>query len=248
MNETSNKKRKIFVIDLTATLEESEITESNESNESLSSSTKAVTTTDISALTSKQPRTTSIPVINGWIIYDPLAHPFISINEFIETYNPAEISTMQCHWICVKSPHRQMKSASTHEDIQSLIQAWNKLEDSNKTQEVIQTLSELFEVVIGKWLIFAKPETAQALWSKIAKDVVEGKLGPSAKISTSNSKQHVICVYTENFTDEADVIRVRDRLREIGFTSKLNYKPDAYTYCDIYTKNPWNIRATRYTI
>jgi len=36
-------------------------------------------------------------------------------------------------------------------------------------------------------------------------------------------------VYTYNFEDEEDVMRVREELRRLGFTSKIPYKTDEET-------------------
>ncbi len=49
-----------------------------------------------------------------------------------------------------------------------------------------------------------------------------------------NGKNFVICVYTYDHTDEADVMRVRQRLKELGYTRKLPYKTDAATYAGLY--------------
>jgi hypothetical protein len=64
-------------------------------------------------------------------------------------------------------------------------------------------------------------------------------LGSSAKVSTAAKdppeKPHVICVYTRNYLDLDDVKRVRGTMRNLGFTEPLCYKPDLYTYLNIYT-------------
>jgi hypothetical protein len=43
-------------------------------------------------------------------------------------------------------------------------------------------------------------------------------------------------------------MRVRKALyEEAGITSKLSFKPDCFTYLDIYRKNPFKIRPTIYS-
>ena len=56
------------------------------------------------------------------------------------------------------------------------------------------------------------------------------KPSPLAK----NPAVRVICVYTYDWTDEADVMRVRAELRELGFTAKISYKADSDTVAGNY--------------
>lgn len=53
----------------------------------------------------------------------------------------------------------------------------------------------------------------------------------------SSSKKYVnrvIVVYTCDWTDKEDVMRVRKRLREIGFTEEIYYKTNDMTRRQIY--------------
>ena len=83
----------------------------------------------------------------------------------------------------------------------------------------------------------------------MAEGVVTGILGTTAKVAPKRPGfyNHVICVYTENYLDMDDVKRVREGLRQLGFTKKLQYKPDVFTYCGVYAKNQWGIPPTRYS-
>lgn len=88
----------------------------------------------------------------------------------------------------------------------------------------------------GKWLIFLKRKEADEMWAKIKTAVEEGKLGSAAKISTNhpasvrfNPNEQVVCVYTYDWTDEKDVMRIRQHLRELGVTWKISYKSDEDT-------------------
>jgi hypothetical protein len=86
----------------------------------------------------------------------------------------------------------------------------------------------------GKWLIFVSRSRIDALWDEVRRAVEKGRLGHAAKVSTAlpdpmspNPKKHVVCVYTGNEDDPADVRRVRDALRQLGVTWKIPYKSDA---------------------
>lgn len=89
------------------------------------------------------------------------------------------------------------------------------------------------EVVSGKWLIYLSKskEAFMAVWPKIKEATLEGKLGFASKISNPRTARDrfVICVYTADYRDEADVMRVREVLRSLGFDRTLPYKPDFET-------------------
>lgn len=94
----------------------------------------------------------------------------------------------------------------------------------------------------GKWLIFTSLKKLDETWKIIAEETVSGRLGISAKAATSkpnglakNPWIKVICVYTYDSSDIEDVSRVRERLRELGFTKKLSYKTDQAIQAGIYS-------------
>lgn len=45
-----------------------------------------------------------------------------------------------------------------------------------------------------------------------------------------------MCVYTYDWTDEEDVMRVREELRKLGITRKIPYKSDEDTLAGRYYK------------
>jgi hypothetical protein len=88
----------------------------------------------------------------------------------------------------------------------------------------------------GKWLVFVDIKNVDEVWAKIKKATEEGKLGSSAKVATAKPNPNatdietkVICVYTYDWTDEIDVKRIREELRELGITNKIPYKSDEDT-------------------
>jgi hypothetical protein len=88
----------------------------------------------------------------------------------------------------------------------------------------------------GKWLIFLQPEDVDLAWRKVRDATSRGELGISAKVSTSKPNpdardgMKVIYVYTADWRDEAEVMRVRERLRELGFTERIGYKRNIETF------------------
>ena len=95
---------------------------------------------------------------------------------------------------------------------------------------------------VGKWLIFVAADRVDEAWRKIRDETVQGTLGISAKVSTakpnpdSRDERSVIYVYTRDWADEADVMRVRERLRELGFTERIGYKRNIETYKGEYSE------------
>lgn len=88
----------------------------------------------------------------------------------------------------------------------------------------------------GKWLLFVERGEVDEAWKSITRALKVGMLGSHAKVSTArpnphgnNPRQHVICVYTYDSDDEDDVMRVRESLRELGFTAPIPYKTDEAT-------------------
>ncbi|MFM0402587.1 putative phosphothreonine lyase domain-containing protein [Paraburkholderia aspalathi] len=79
----------------------------------------------------------------------------------------------------------------------------------------------------GKWCIFAPSSDVDQAWAKI-KCAVEGDNLLFAKVSTALRSMgrdgHVICVYTQDWTDKQDLLHVREVLRSLGFIGELGYK------------------------
>jgi len=134
-------------------------------------------------------------------------------------------------------------------EVLAMMDAWQRRTDKNA--QTLQSLASQYGCLNGKWLIYRRRDLVDGAWNIIARAVYSGLLScTSVKVATSASDpfnpsgQHVICCYTKDFRDVADLKRVREELRQIGFKGKIGYKADCYTYCDIYAKNPCGIRPT----
>jgi hypothetical protein len=94
----------------------------------------------------------------------------------------------------------------------------------------------------GKWLIFVDPADADAAWQRIRDETCAGRLGISARVSTAKENpdardnRTVIYVFTADWSDEADVMQVRERLRELGFVDRIGYKRNIETYQGEYSE------------
>jgi hypothetical protein len=95
---------------------------------------------------------------------------------------------------------------------------------------------------MGKWLIFLEEDAADEMWKKIRDATSEGRLGISAKVSTkkpnpeSRDERVVIYVYSSNWEDEEDVMRIREELRDLGIDQRIGYKRNIETYMGEYSE------------
>lgn len=98
----------------------------------------------------------------------------------------------------------------------------------------------------GKWCIFVPSSDVDLAWAKI-KYAVEADMLLFAKVSTALHSMgrdgHVICVYTQDWTDEQDLMSVREVLRSLGFVKELGYKRDIDTQNRIYGPGEWYLHA-----
>jgi hypothetical protein len=93
---------------------------------------------------------------------------------------------------------------------------------------------------IGKWLFFVAERYVDNTWQNVKKNIEEGRLWKMAKVSTAwrgKGGNHVVCVYTYDHDDEADVMTIREHLRTMGFKRATSYKTDAQTLAGVYSDN-----------
>lgn len=104
----------------------------------------------------------------------------------------------------------------------------------------------------GKWLLFIPAAEADDAWVKIRDATAAGELGIGAKASTARSgkgardDKMVIYVFTKSWEDEADVMRVREQLKALGFTDRIGYKRNIDTYAGEYREK--GKRVTYYSV
>lgn len=63
---------------------------------------------------------------------------------------------------------------------------------------------------------------------------------------------HIVCIYTKDFRDEDDILRVLQELEDLDLLREgrsIYYKSDAFTYLDLYsaTANKYGLQASLYT-
>jgi hypothetical protein len=185
------------------------------------------------------------------------------IADFLSEWKPSCLPFEEFEWIHVSTAHSS-KSNAYLIDTPGLAMAWEDLclhSLERLTTSHIEELAKKHNVLHGKWLIFVDTSKVDSMWEIIAKAVVNEGLAFEAKVSTLHVKpkkakfpkeekipqgQHVICVWSENFTDLEDVFALRDKLRALGFTSPIGYKPDAYSICGVYQGNSLGLSPIKF--
>jgi hypothetical protein len=83
-------------------------------------------------------------------------------------------------------------------------------------------------------MLFCPPQEVNEVWQIVAKSTADNELGIAAKVAPRNEtedtrKDRLICVYTEDFSNKADVGRVLQKLRELKLVDArgrpIYYKP-----------------------
>ncbi|KAF4774702.1 hypothetical protein HER10_EVM0002567 [Colletotrichum scovillei] len=130
-------------------------------------------------------------------------------------------------------------------------------EQEDATRDIMG-LAHMCKIKAGKWMLFCQPKDVNEVWNVIASATANNELGIAAKVAPWNPytdptgrKDRIVCVYTADFSDMADVTRVLRRLRELKLVEAMGrpiyYKPDAFTYLGIASGNHWGLKASIYS-
>ncbi len=104
-------------------------------------------------------------------------------------------------------------------------------------------------------MIYLDETQLPTLWPAILTAVEAGRLGPSASIAPSGAPsgdtERVVCVYTRDFRDVADVTRVLEALVEMRVVRRegtvgVPYKIEAYERLGIWWDNEYGLRESIY--
>jgi len=156
-------------------------------------------------------------------------------------------------WIAVRNEDNNIKRQE--EDLEGLSESWDKLQilKTHIDKETVWRLAKEHGCTTGKWMYWIKAGVrADAFWTKIATAIMTGTLiAKTAKISpyplADEEYNHVCCIYNKNFLDKEEVFKLEEGLRGLGLKGKLVYKPDVYTYLEIYRNNPWRVKPCIYS-
>lgn len=100
----------------------------------------------------------------------------------------------------------------------------------------------------GKWCVVRNATDIDELWAQVRQAVRDGKfqaaLVSSPRQAASHGGTYVICAFTRNWQDKADVDAAREVLRGFGVTEELGYKRDVDTINGVYgVPEEWTYRG-----
>ena len=177
-------------------------------------------------------------------------------NLWLAGNRPSVIRSNAFGWICIiLDSDYQSKYYQICFRILDAREYWKYM--PNKNQNSLVGVARRFKVTLGKWMVQVPSEKVDEVWGLIATAIFNEDFGSavlSAKVSPKGDENgvedpnmHVICVYTSDFTNMEEVVKVENVLRNLGIRRDLNYKPDLYTSLGIYRGNPYKIRPSVYS-
>ncbi|KAM7193760.1 protein of unknown function (DUF1917) domain containing protein [Naviculisporaceae sp. PSN 640] len=124
--------------------------------------------------------------------------------------------------------------------------------DRNETIDDLRHLAVMCKVVSGKWMLFVNRHNVDEVWRRVARATANNDLGIAAKVDLADGDdQRLICVYTKDFRDTADITRVLLKLRSLELIraggKQIYYKMDAWTELGLYGGNEWQIPASMHS-
>jgi len=88
-------------------------------------------------------------------------------------------------------------------------------------------------------MLFPKSADVTRIWKQVVQGIIDNRLGPTAKVASHDGNdEQLICVYTKDFRDVDDVLRVLREIEALGILDAnagrtIYYKHDAFTYLDL---------------
>ncbi|XP_048371394.1 UPF0696 protein C11orf68 homolog [Sphaerodactylus townsendi] len=193
--------------------------------------------------------------MDPWVVFDARKTPRAEFEEWLQTYQPSRVlrfgnperNAEPVGWIAVYGPSFSPESG----DVVGLQEDWEQLQVSGRhiTFDTIKELALNRRVLTGKWLMHLDSGfKVDHAWCGIAHAVLDGRIGvaKASPCSPEPERKQVICVYTDDFTNEEQVLSADAVIRSTGIKCLLSYKPDVYTYLGIYRDNCWHLCPTIY--
>lgn len=153
-------------------------------------------------------------------------------------------------------------SKDLEENHSELISEWEQLTQdptAEVTYSTIMQLGKKHNALGGKWLFSVRrgQDDVDSIWTSLASAMAkEDKTLPylAVKITSVNdiddgslqpTRDHMISIYTEDFTNEDNVFEVEKMLRQVS-KKVLTYKPDIFTVLGIYRNNKYRLKPVIY--
>ncbi|OJD24169.1 hypothetical protein ACJ73_04467 [Blastomyces percursus] len=203
------------------------------------------------------PRTTSASSIGPWIyIKNPaICNPVPYSNEDISNFTNRGGELLQAF-----NDTRAALRAEFHDRPQHLLEQRISMLRRILDADILEA-ARANKIITGKWMLFPSVGRVNMVWGIVAESTVHGQLGTGAKVATegggsksgSANRPRVICVYTANFDDKADITRVLVKMKQLGLFrngqgwAQIYYKCDAYTYLGVMNNNSFGLNQNMYS-
>ena len=166
------------------------------------------------------------------MLSDALTESFESVESLYENFRAGEgvipSKTHRMYWIVQDAPEKTAPAPAA--------------DTVTENSGAVDGEEESEEDKGGKWLVFADAADADELWRKIRDATASGDLGIWAKVATakamadSEDNRVVIYVSTADWSDEKDVMEIREKLRALGVDKRIGYKRNIETYQGEYSE------------
>jgi hypothetical protein len=189
-----------------------------------------------------------------------------SFRVFLDAIPPSKTSCQDAAWIHCSHGELHYTSMEEEKRIMCALDEWDRVvslatksKSKVKAQDVDKVATK-YMLKHGKWMIFPSSDKVDAVWSALSQSLCNRELGSCTEIKVSTrsptDEKHVLLAYTEDYSDEDDVqsiARAIQRvLKEAGVgpldDARMLYKPDIYTHLGVYSKNPFHLKPTIYTL
>ncbi|KAF2477957.1 DUF1917-domain-containing protein [Lindgomyces ingoldianus] len=193
-----------------------------------------------------------------------------SVDDFVRRLPPLTTPVAVCPWIWAANPYRNGQRTSGRAKTLELVQSGAELlqqskqrrmeieqkhsreskgavarmlsQEADRLKQQIVDLAQKTNVTEGKWMLFPSLEDLGRVWKLVVEGTISNRLGSGAKVATDEggTEPRLICIYTKDFGDTKDVLRVLQELEGmglVGFGRGISYKADIYTYLNIYRQN-----------
>jgi Domain of unknown function (DUF1917) len=84
----------------------------------------------------------------------------------------------------------------------------------------------------GKWMLY--PKNVDMLWPRLMKATHDGLLGTEIKSATPYKGGNLMCVFTTDYRNDEDILRVLNGLRDIDIMLSTSYKTDKQTLSGVH--------------
>lgn len=195
--------------------------------------------------------TTSMDINSGWIwVSNPkIPHPY---SQQIANFKESGLAVLES----LGRQRAQLEAENPTKVASTITRMMRPYREGAEVQ--LAQLAKTNHVTSGKWMLFPQVSDVDRVWRTVAQATWDGHLGMTAKVATleaSDDKkpERLVCIYTHDFANVADVQYVLSAMRDLGLVQDhsaaktIYYKCDFVTHLNLVSGNEYKIRASMYS-